>query len=102
MPVMRVKIFDTSVDSLPLSRYYKNRLPSDYPPTPPIRLPIIGHIPYLMLSRKKNFNEAFDELFDRYSRDGLCAIHLGTWKIVTIGSYELAKDCFKREELNFR
>ncbi len=47
--------------------YYKTRLPSTYPPTPPIRLPLIGHGLYLL--GYKNSQEAFNHLCEKVIMD---------------------------------
>jgi hypothetical protein len=43
--------------------YYLTRLPSSYPPTPPIRLPLIGHGLYLL--GFNNSQEAFSHLCEK-------------------------------------
>nr|APH81374.1 cytochrome P450 CYP3031A1 [Tigriopus kingsejongensis] len=84
-----------------LAWYVKNRLPANYPPTPPTRLPLFGHSHYLLFTRNSGI-EAIDELFHKYSKDGVMAFHLGSFKLVIIGSFDLLKECFKAEDTNFR
>jgi hypothetical protein len=64
--------------------HYKTRLPSDYPPSPPLRLPILGHIHYLWLHRA-NINEGIDSLYEKYNRNGVFALHLGPTKLIIVG-----------------
>jgi hypothetical protein len=49
--------------------YYKTRLPDNYPATPPIRIPFIGHSLYLI--GYKNTQEAFNDLCEKYGKDGM-------------------------------
>ena len=49
--------------------YYFNQLPGNYPATPPIRLPFLGHALYLL--GYKNTQEAFNDLCERYGKDGM-------------------------------
>jgi hypothetical protein len=46
-----------------LAWLYKTRLPPDYPATPPIRLPIVGHGLYLL--GFANTQEAFNYLCEK-------------------------------------
>ena len=57
---------------------YKTPLPPDYPPTPPLRLPILGHMHY-MLPYLSDANEGFYALYKKYGRDGMLALHLGPY-----------------------
>lgn len=82
--------------------YYKTRLPDDYPPSPPIRLPIIGHAVYSFFGTSASGAEAIDELYERFSKDGIMAFHMGPFKMVIIGNYELLHQCYKLEETNYR
>ncbi|XP_059087981.1 cytochrome P450 2C15-like [Tigriopus californicus] len=90
------------VSVLVLYWYFQTKLPDDYPPTPPIRLPILGHAVYLYFGTKASGAEAIDALYQRYSKDGIMAFHLGPFKTVIIGNYELLQQCFKSEETNYR
>lgn len=45
--------------------YYLTRLPDNYPPTPPIRLPLIGHGLYML--GYEHAQIAFHELCDKVS-----------------------------------
>jgi hypothetical protein len=48
-------------------------------------------------------SEALDEVFKKYSKNGVLAMHFGpVVKIVTLGNHDLVKDQFKREDLNYR
>ena len=78
--------------------YFNTRLPNNYPPTPPTRLPFLGHAHYLMLHRTTDIYE----LFTRYNRDGVLALHIGTWKFTVLGKHKIIKDVFSREETSHR
>ncbi len=80
--------------------YYKNQLPDDYPATPPIRIPFIGHGLYLI--GYKNTQEAFNDLCEKYGKDGMMAIHIGPIKWVFLYELDLVKEAYKREEINYR
>ncbi len=64
---------------------YLTRPPPDYPPTPPIRLPIFGHIHYLM-GYGSDPNVGFDKVFQKYGKDGVVAVHMGKLKMALIGT----------------
>ena len=81
--------------------YLTSRLPDKYPPTPPIRLPILGHAHYLLLHGPTKSSVIY-ELFQRYSRDGILTLHVGTWRFTVIGTHKLVKDLFSREDTNQR
>ena len=53
---------------------YLSKLPEDYPSTPPILLPVIGHGLYLL--GYKNTQEAFNDLCHKYGKDGMMVIRL--------------------------
>ena len=99
--------------------YAMTRLPTNYPPTPPIRLPILGHVHYLFWIRKTKRSTAFYEMFKRYSKNGVLTVHIGAQRITMIGkvvfeiqefcvkcsiagTYPLVKNLFSREETNSR
>jgi len=48
---------------------FLSKLPDDYPSTPPIRLPLIGHGLYLL--GYKNTQAAFNDLCHKYGKDGM-------------------------------
>lgn len=67
--------------------HYKTPLPPDYPPTPPIRLPVLGHMHY-MLPYISDVNEGFYALYKKYGRDGILALHLGPYvRDVVLGGW---------------
>ena len=68
-----------------LAWYFMTRLPADYPPTPPIRLPILGHVHYLFWIKDTKYTSALYEMFKRYSRDGVLTLHIGTERMTIIG-----------------
>ena len=63
---------------------YASRLPADYPPTPPVRLPFLGHMHYLLPYLKEPY-EGLYQLYDKYGRNGVMAIHFGPYKFVLLG-----------------
>ncbi len=71
--------------ALAASWYVSNRTPKQYPPTPPYRLPLIGHRLHL-LAYKNDINRAFEVLYEKYSKNGVLAIDMGFgFKTVLIG-----------------
>ncbi len=64
---------------------YTTRSPAGCPPSPPFRLPFLGHIHYLIPYGSKRVNEGLEELYEKYSRDGAFTFHLGSLKMVLIG-----------------
>ena len=78
--------------------YFNTRLPNNYPPTPPTRLPFLGHAHYLILHRTTDIYE----VFRRYNRDGVLALHIGTWRFTVFGKHDIIRDVFSREETNLR
>ena len=66
--------------------YWKTRLPSDHPPTPPIRLPILGHFHYLLMYPATKTTTGLYELYKAYSKNGVLSFHVGTQKITLIGN----------------
>ena len=72
-------------------------LPDNYPPTPPIRLPIIGHAHYLLFHGK-----VLQETFKRYSKNGLLALHIGTFRMTLIGNGKMLKEIFSNDEANYK
>ncbi len=68
-----------------LSWHFINRPPANYPPTPPIRLPFLGHIHYLLPYGLKNANVGLNALYKKYNKDGVFAFHLGIIKLVLVG-----------------
>ena len=81
--------------------YFSTRLPDNYPPTPPVRLPILGHAHYLFL-HKPTKSTAIYELFRRYSKNGILTLHIGILRFTIIGTPKLVKDLFSNEETNMR
>ena len=77
--------------------YYATRLPDNYPPTPPIRLPILGHAHYLLLH-----GPVLHETFKRYSKNGLLSLHIGTLHITMIGNGKMVKEIFTIDDANYR
>ena len=65
--------------------YFLTRLPPNYPPTPPTRLPILGHAHYLSWIRDSQRSSALYEMFRRYSKDDLLTLHIGVQRITMIG-----------------
>ena len=55
-----------------LAWYFVTRLPDNYPATPPIRIPFFGHGLYLL--GYKNTQEAFNDLCEKYGKDGMMVI----------------------------
>ena len=70
-----------------LGWYLMTRLPADYPPTPPIRLPILGHVHYLFWIKDTKRTSALYEMFKRYSKDGVLTLHIGTERMTMIGEH---------------
>ncbi len=64
---------------------YATKPPPNYPPTPPLRVPFFGHIPNLWLHGDGDTNRAFEELYKKYSNNGVMAFHLGFVKAIFIG-----------------
>jgi hypothetical protein len=65
---------------------YANKIPPNYPPTPPICLPLIGHMHYLFPYGAQNRNKGLHELFEKYNKNGVMAFHLlFGFKFVFIG-----------------
>ena len=73
-------------------------MPNNYPPTPPTRLPFLRHAHYLILHRTTDIYE----LFRKYNRDSVLALHIGTWKFTIVGKHKIIKDIFSREETSQR
>ena len=65
--------------------YFMTRLPPNYPPTPPIRLPILGHSHYLFWIRDSDRSSALYKMFQRYSKNDILTLHIGTERITMIG-----------------
>ncbi len=59
-------------------------------PTPPWRLPFIGHAHYLYSYGSSGAVKAFEDLYDRYSKDGMLALDVGAEKIVLVGETVVA------------
>ena len=80
---------------------WKTRLPPNYPATPPIRLPILGHLPYYWLYCE---DPVFflDQLYERYGKDGAVAFHMGQRKVISLNDFDLVKEALKKEEINYR
>ena len=84
--------------SLILIWYFNTKLPDNYSPTPPTRLPILGHAHYFFLHGTTEIYE----LFRRYNKDGVMALHIGTLRFTIIGKQKMIKDIFSREDTNHR
>ena len=69
--------------------YLMTRLPANYPPTPPIRLPILGHAHYLLWIKDTKRTSALYEMFKRYSKNGVLTLHIGTERVTMIGKHLL-------------
>jgi hypothetical protein len=70
-----------------LALWYLATMPSpDYPPMPPIRLPLIGHMLYL-LQDPSDASAVINNLYDRFNKGGVMAWHCGPFKSVFIGKY---------------
>ena len=67
--------------------YLMTRLTANYPPTPPIRLPILGHAHYLFWIKNTKRTSAFYEMFKRYSKNGVLTLHIGTARMTMIGEH---------------
>ena len=78
--------------------YFNTKLPENYPPTPLTRLPFLGHAHYLILHRTTDIYE----LFQRYSKDGILALQIGTWRLVILGKSKIIKDVFSQGETSDR
>ena len=63
---------------------YAARLPPDYPPMPPVRLPFLGHMHYLLPHLREPY-EGLYQLYDKYGRNGVMAMHFGPYKFVLLG-----------------
>ena len=77
------------------------RLPPNYPPTPPIRLPFFGHLPYIWWYAQDPIMY-LDQLSEKYGKDGVMALHMGNIKFVALTNFKVIKEAFKKEETNFR
>jgi hypothetical protein len=64
---------------------YATKIPPNYPPTPPIRLPLIGHMHYLLPYGAQNRNKGLHKLYEKYNKNGVMALHIFGFKIVIIG-----------------
>ena len=80
---------------------WQTRLPPNYPPSPPIRLPILGHVHYLWW-HKTDPAYFLDEMYDKYGKDGAVAFHMGRRKIISLTDFNLVKEALKKEDLNYR
>ena len=66
-------------------------MPPDYPPTPPIRLPLLGHmhyiVPYVLRGSMTKTTRAtgLEDLNKRYGKGGILCLHFGPFKLVLIG-----------------
>ncbi len=64
------------------------RLPSDHPPTPLFRLPILGHFHLLVTTKAKDTTTELYELYRKYGKEhGAMSLFLGTTKITIIGNF---------------
>ena len=70
-----------------LAWYLLTRLPANYPPTPPIRLPILGHVHYLFWIKDTKRTSALYEMYKRYSKNGVLTLHIGTERMTMIGRH---------------
>ena len=68
-----------------LAWYFMTQLPADYPSTPPIRLPILGHAHYLFWIQDTKRASAVYEMYKRYSKNGVLTLHIGTERMTIIG-----------------
>ena len=74
----------------------------NYPAMPPFRLPALGHLPHFLFCKRKG-TEAMEELYEKYSKNGLLALHIGwSTKVVVMGSLDKIKECNKMEETHYR
>lgn len=74
----------------------------NYPAMPPFRLPALGHLPYFLFCKKRG-TEAMEELYEKFSRNGLLALHFGwSTKVVVMGTLDKIKECNKMEETHYR
>ena len=80
--------FLTGLALVCLAWYHITRLPENYPPTPPIRLPFLGHTQYLFWIRDTNRTSALYEMFKRYSKNGILTLHIGTERMTLIGKVD--------------
>ena len=99
---------------------YSTRLPPDYPPVPPVRLPFLGHMHYLLPHLKEPY-EGLYQLYDKYGRNGVMAMHFGPYAFVLLGEHfcliaepkslrqqslpgdhQLVRDMFRRDDTNTR
>ena len=74
----------------------------NYPAMPPFRFPALGHLPHFLFCDKKG-TEAMEELYEKYNKNGLLALHFG-WsiKVVVMGTIDKIKECNKMEETHYR
>ena len=63
---------------------FSSRLPEDYPPTPTVRLPFLGHMHYLLPYLKEPY-EGLYQLYNKYGRNGAMAMHFGPYKFALLG-----------------
>ncbi|XP_031483823.1 xanthotoxin 5-hydroxylase CYP82C4-like [Nymphaea colorata] len=67
-------------------------------PTPPGRLPIIGHL-HLLFDKSRSLHEIYGELADKYGPAMM--LQLGFRRVLVVSSWEMAKECFTTSDLAF-
>ncbi len=82
--------------------YQNTKLPANHPPTPPIRLPILGHFHYFLFYQGTKTTSPLCELYKSYNKNGVLSLFVGSTKITLVGTYQLARDLFTKEETNRR
>jgi hypothetical protein len=70
-----------------------NKKSNDAPPTPPIRLPILGHAHYLFMYSGTKTTTQLYELFRRFNKNGVLSLEIGTMQITLIGKWSMLARC---------
>ena len=66
----------------------QTRLPADYPPTPPLRLPLLGHMHYIVPYVLNTGLAGLEDLNRKYGKNGVLCLHFGPFKLVLLGEKE--------------
>ena len=81
--------------------HYSTKPSANHPPMPPWRLPLLGHIFYLI--GYKHLQYAVDDLIPKYGKNGMLTIFLGPHiKFLFVDNLEFLKEAFRKDELNYR
>ena len=58
---------------------------------------------YIFWYRRESMNDTLEELYEKYNKDGILCLHFGpAFKLVTVGDFDIVKEHFKKDEINFR